>query len=324
MDMHRPSPRACAACVLACALACAAPRDLRAQTRTDAPADSARRDSARALPTVKIEARRDARRSRYGERRITSATKTDTPLHDTPQSVTVLGRELIADQAMQSMADVVRYVPGVTMGHGEGHRDAPTIRGQSTTADFFVDGVRDDAQYLRDTYNVERVEALKGANAMAFGRGGGGGVLNRVTKEAEWAPTRALAIEGGSHDHLRATLDAGGPVAGIVAGRLNAMSERSGGFRDHARLERQGVNPTAALVIGGTVVRAGYEHFADRRTVDRGVPSFQGRPSDADIETFFGNPDVNRSRAVVHAGSATIERGSSEGVLVRNRTRLAS
>src|SRR5207237_7576680 len=101
------------------------------------------------------------------------------------------------------MGDVVRYVPGVTMSGGEGHRDQPTIRGNSTTADFFVDGVRDDAQYYRDLYDVERVEALKGANAMTFGRGGGGGVINRVTKQAEWAPTRAVTLEGGSFRHAR-------------------------------------------------------------------------------------------------------------------------
>jgi outer membrane receptor for monomeric catechols len=70
------------------------------------------------------------------------------------------------------------------MGQGEGHRDAPTIRGNSSTADFVVDGVRDDAQYYRDFYNLERVEALRGSNAMVFGRGGGGGVINRVTKMA--------------------------------------------------------------------------------------------------------------------------------------------
>jgi catecholate siderophore receptor len=110
---------------------------------------------------------------------------------------------------MRGMADVVRYVPGITMGQGEGHRDAPTIRGNSSTADFFVDGVRDDAQYFRDLYNVERVEALKGSNAMVFGRGGGGGVLNRVTKEADWVPTRALTLAGGAFDHRRAALDLG-------------------------------------------------------------------------------------------------------------------
>ena len=98
---------------------------------------------------------------------------------------------MIADQAMQSMADVTRYIPGVTMGQGEGNRDQPTIRGNSTTATFFVDGMRDDVQYFRDLYNVERVEALKGANALIFGRGIGGGVINRVTKEAGWTPIRS-------------------------------------------------------------------------------------------------------------------------------------
>src|SRR3982074_3739550 len=139
----------------------------------------------------------------YSASRSRSATRTDTPLRDVPQSATVLTRALIADQAMRNIGDVVRYVPGITMGLGEGHRDQPTIRGNSTTADFFVDGIRDDAQYLRDVYNAERVEALKGPNAMAFGRGGGGGVLNRVTKTAGWAPLRTITLEGGSDDHGR-------------------------------------------------------------------------------------------------------------------------
>jgi catecholate siderophore receptor len=99
---------------------------------------------------------------------------------------------------MQNMADVVRYVPGVTMGQGEGHRDAPTIRGNSSTADFFIDGVRDDAQYFRDVYNTERIEAIKGSNAMIFGRGGGGGIINRVSKEAAEPSIGTTAIP-----HLR-------------------------------------------------------------------------------------------------------------------------
>src|SRR5688500_10179451 len=139
---------------------------------------------------------RATKRAGYAVPRTTTATKTDTPLRDTPQSVSVVSRQLIADQAMQNMADVVRYVPSITMGQGEGHRDAPTIRGNSSTADFFVDGVRDDAQYFRDLYNVDRVEALKGSNAMVFGRGGGGGIINRVSKEAEFATVRSLSLEG--------------------------------------------------------------------------------------------------------------------------------
>ncbi|HRG55684.1 MAG TPA: TonB-dependent receptor plug domain-containing protein, partial [Lacunisphaera sp.] len=117
----------------------------------------------------------------YAVQRSITATKTDTALVDIPQAVTVVTRELIDDQAMRSIGDVTRYVPGVGIAQGEGNRDTPVLRGNSTTADFFVDGVRDDVQYFRDLYNVDRVEVLKGPNAMIFGRGGSGGLINRVT-----------------------------------------------------------------------------------------------------------------------------------------------
>ncbi|HET7189809.1 MAG TPA: TonB-dependent siderophore receptor, partial [Gemmatimonadaceae bacterium] len=230
-------------------------------------------------------------------------------------------REVLADQSVQSMADVVRYMPGITMGLGEGHRDQPTIRGNSSTADFFVDGVRDDAQYLRDVYNAERIEALKGPNAMAFGRGGGGGVLNRVTKTASWSPTRTLSVEGGSFDHGRGTLDVGGGFGEHVAARLNGMMEHSGGFRDRSDVRRHGVNPTATILAGaGTQLQLGYEHFVDERTVDRGIPSWQGAPSPAAPTTFFGDPSVSRAHALVQGANVLVQREMGN-VTLRNVTR---
>ena len=103
-------------------------------------------------------------------------TKTLTPLRDVPQSITVVTQQLIRDQMMMSIGDVVRYVPGITAHQGENNRDQVIIRGNRLSADFFVNGVRDDVQYYRDLYNLDRVEALKGPNAMIFGRGGRGGV----------------------------------------------------------------------------------------------------------------------------------------------------
>jgi catecholate siderophore receptor len=257
----------------------------------------------------------------YVVRSTRSATRTDTPLRDTPQSATVLPRQLIADQAMQSMADVVRYMPGVTMGLGEGHRDQPTIRGNSTTADFFVDGVRDDAQYLRDVYNAERIEALKGPNAMVFGRGGGGGVLNRVSKAAGWTPVSSITLEGGSFDHNRATVDVDQPLDERVAVRVNGLLEHSGGFRDRSDVRRRGVNPTATFLAGaGTMLHLSYEHFNDDRTVDRGIPSFQGTPAETPAATFFGDPAVSVARAGVDAASAVVERVLG-ALSVRNQTR---
>lgn len=274
----------------------------------------------RELEAVRVEAAR-SRRS-YGASTTRSATKTETPLRDTPQSATVLTRALIADQAMQSMADVVRYIPGVTMGQGEGHRDAPTIRGNSSTADFFVDGVRDDAQYLRDVYNVERVEALKGPNAMVFGRGGGGGVLNRVSKEANWARAGALTLEGGSFDHNRATIDVGDALGGRAAVRFNGIYEKSDGFRDGFSMKRRGLNPTASVLLGGgTMLKLDYERFVDDRTVDRGIPSARGLPSAAAITTFFGDRDASYSHTNVDAAGVGLERAFGHGVTLRNRSR---
>ena len=262
------------------------------------------------------------RRGSYTTRRSSTATRVDAELRDVPQAVGVAGAQLVSDLAMRSMADVVRYLPGITMAQGEGHRDAPTIRGNATTADFYVDGIRDDLQYLRDLYNVERVEAVMGANAMTFGRGGGGGIINRVTREAQWIPVTSLTIEGSSDAHCRGSIDVGRAPWQRAAARLTAMLEDSRGFRHGTSVERGGANPTFAFRAGATTIRAGYEYFADRRTVDRGIPSFAGRPSDAAITTFFGDPDASRSRLALHAAGATIERGTSEGFLIRNRARF--
>jgi catecholate siderophore receptor len=239
---------------------------------------------------------------------ISSATKTLTPLRDVPQSVTVVSREVIRNQGMQSVADVVRYVPGITAIQGENNRDQVVIRGNSSSADFFLDGVRDDVQYYRDLYNLDRVEALKGPNAMIFGRGGGGGVINRVTKQAGFASLGELTIQGGSFGNKRVLGDFDRPFNNHVAFRLNGMYENSGSFRDHVDLNRFGINPTLTIVAGKqTQIRFAYEHFRDNRVADRGIPSFRGRPSDAGTSTFFGNPNESFVRARVNIASAVID-----------------
>ena len=316
-----------AALVLASYLFIASPLAAQRPTPGQSLSDSSRADSATTVRQAARELERvrvTAARSRYAAQTSRSSTRTDTPLRDVPQAATVLTREVIADQSMQSMADVVRFVPGVTMGLGEGHRDQPTIRGNSSTADFFVDGVRDDAQYLRDVYNADRIEVLKGSNALAFGRGGGGGVLNRVTKTAGWGAQRTFTLEGGSYDHGRGTLDVGQAAGDHVALRLNGMLEHSGGFRDHTDIRRSGINPTATILAGSaTQIQLGYEHFSDDRTVDRGIPSFAGVPATTAPTTFFGDPSVSLSRARVDGASATVEHALGAATL-RNQTRAMS
>ena len=261
----------------------------------------------------------------YTTRTTRSATKTDTLLINVPQSVTIVNSQLIRDQRMQGMADVVRYVPGVQMAQGEGNRDTPILRGSSSTADMFIDGVRDDTQYFRDLYNTERVEALKGPNAMIFGRGGSGGVLNRVSKQADFATVRGFDLTAGSDSRGRAVADWGQAIGESFAFRINALSEETGSFRDDVDYSRRGLNPTLAWRAGdNTTFNLGYERFEDERTADRGVPSFDGRPVDVDPSTFFGDPDRSESTADVDAASLYFEHDFGNGLSLRNRTRAAS
>lgn len=236
------------------------------------------------------------------------ALKSPTLLLNVPQAVSVVGRGQIQDQSMQNMADVVRFIPGITMAQGEGHRDAPVIRGNATTADFYVNGVRDDVQYFRDLYNVERVEAVKGANALTFGRGGGGGVINRVTKQAEYVPLREVSLQGGSFANRRVSADAGQAINDRVALRLNGVYENSDSFRHGVNVERYGIAPAMSLKLGErSLIRTSYEYFDDSRTVDRGIPSFGGGPVRTARSTFFGSSKESHAEAAVQIGSVAFE-----------------
>ena len=300
----------------------AQPRSIAAQQATTG--DTAVADSSRAhrLEAVRVDARR--LKSRYGAGHTRSGTKSPALPRDVPQSMVTINSQLIKDQAMQGLGDVTRFVPGATMGQGEGNRDQITMRGNNTTADFFVDGVRDDVQYFRDLYNLERVEALKGSNAMVFGRGGGGGILNRVTKEAQWVTRHEVSAEGGSFGGRRISTDLQRNLSQWLAVRVNSVYEDSDLYRDGAILERTGVNPTLSFSnpSRSTLVSIGYEHFEDRRTADRGIPSFQGKPVDTDPSTFFGKPETSLSNAKVNNAQATISHDAGS-VQIRNHTRFA-
>lgn len=265
---------------------------------------------------------------------ISSGTKTNTPLVNVPQSVSVLTKEFIRDQDFRSIGEAVRYVPGVVPHQGEGNRDDLVIRGQRTNADFFIDGVRDDVQYFRDLYNTQRIEVLKGPNAMIFGRGGGGGVINRVQKEADGVPIREVTVQGGSYDNKRVTVDTGGAVNENVAARINAMYENSGSYRDFLRLERYGINPTVTVRGEDTSVKLSYEYLHDDRTADRGIPAqnsgFTPTPARPTVpvntspSTFFGNPDQSYSKQDVHIANAVIDHDFNNGLTVKNSSRYAN
>ena len=247
-------------------------------------------------------------------------TKTLTVLRDVPQSISVVGRQQLNDQMLTNIGDVVRYQPGISAHQGENNRDQVIIRGQSSSADFFINGVRDDVQYYRDLYNLERVEAIRGPNALVFGRGGGGGVINRVTKEAGFSPSREFSLQGGSFGDVRATADINQPINHKFAFRVNGMGERSNSYRDFVEMNRVGFTPTLTFVPdANTRFAVANEYFRDRRTADRGITSFQGKLADVPISTYYGNPDDSHVRADVNLVSGTFER-QFDNLIVRNRT----
>ena len=255
---------------------------------------------------------------------ISSATRTATTLRDVPQSVTVVTQELMRDQLMQSMGDIVRYVPGISAHQGENNRDDVVIRGNRSSADFFVNGVRDDVQYYRDLYNLERVEALKGPNAMIFGRGGGGGVLNRVVKEPLFRSAQTINVEAGSNDHKRVTGDLNRRLGDTAAFRVNGMFEHSGSFRNAVDLERGGFNPTLTLAPrNGTRLTFGYEYLHDARVADRGITSVAGLPANVDPATYYGDPEQSETKARVNIGTMGFEQSIGRAVL-KNRLVVAN
>ena len=258
-----------------------------------------------------------ATREGYAVANTSSGTKTDTPVIDIPQSISVLTAQQIEDQAIRSIGDLVRMVPGVSPGQGEGNRDQITLRGNNSTADFFTDGLRDDVQQYRSFYNVERVEVLKGSNAMIFGRGGGGGVVNRILKSPD--ASGQFGQLNGSIDSFGAwfgTLDVNVPIGEGAAFRINGQYEELDNHRQSFQGHRWAVNPTLAFTLGSSRILIGYEHVEDQRIVDRGVPSLNNRPLDGFDETLFGvladnhtgfNGDAIRARSIHElSGSLTL------------------
>jgi catecholate siderophore receptor len=260
-------------------------------------------------------------RIEYGVRKTSTATKTATDIRNIPQAMTVVTSGQIADQQLRSVSDLLNFVPGASYGSGEGNRDQIVLRGNSSTADFFVDGVRDDVQFFRDFYNVDRVEVLKGPNAMIFGRGGGGGIVNRVLKRPSFNSYRQASGSGDGFGGFRLTGDVDQPLGDNFGVRINGLYEDGDSFRHHVDLKRYGVNPTAALLVGpDTRIDLSYEYFHDRRTADRGVPADGDEPVRGHTRIFFGDPDISFARANVNVATLAIEHRIAEGLTLRNRT----
>jgi catecholate siderophore receptor len=264
------------------------------------------------LPEVTVQEKRMQERADgpvvgYRATRSSTFTKTDTPLMEVPASVTVVPGDLMRDQEAESLADALRYVPGIMMHQGEGNRDQFILRGNSTTADFFVNGIRDDAQVFRDPNNLVRVEVLKGPGGMIFGRGGARGVINRVTKRPVFERLVAGDLTVGTYEHFRGTGDFGNTLGETLAWRLNVLGEISESFRHGVDYRRYAVNPSMTYVWSPqTSLTLTYEHLYDARTADRGIPSHNGGPFETPRSRFFGNAEQSNAESTFDSVSAVL------------------
>ncbi len=246
-----------------------------------------------------------------------NALRTPTPIIDVPQSLSIITAEQISARGFDSVGDIIDYTPGVNTSQGEGHRDSVVFRGVRSTADFFIDGMRDDVQYYRPLYNLEQVEILRGPNALLFGRGGTGGILNRVTKKG---------VIGESFNTLQGSVDSFGGYAvqidsnfsssDTAAFRINAMFETLENHRDFYDGDRVGFNPTAKFMFSDdTTLDLSYEYIDHERFIDRGIPTgTNGRPVEAFEEVVFGDPELNINDIEAHLFRAALQHNFTDSL----------
>jgi len=243
-----------------------------------------------------------------------NALKTPTPVIDVPQSLSITSAADISLRGFDSVGDIVDYTPGVNVNQGEGHRDAVVFRGVGTTSDFFVDGARDDVQYYRPLYNVEQVEILRGPNALLFGRGGAGGVINRVTKKAEIGQdSNAYSLSLNTFGASEVQFDKNVAIDETTAFRLNAYFNTFENHRDYSDGSGYGVNPTFKFVLSDqTTLDVSVEAIDYDRSIDRGIPSISGKPVDALNDIVFGDEDLNKSEFELLAFRALLQHSFSD------------
>ena len=243
-----------------------------------------------------------------------NALKIPTPIINVPQSLSIVTDEDVRKKGFKEIGDIVKYTPGINTSLGEGHRDAVVFRGVRSTADFFQDGVRDDVQYYRPLYNVEQVEVLRGPNALLFGRGGTGGVINRVSKKpVNGKEFKTVDLGYDSFGASDIAVDLNTNLSDSVAFRLNVHNDSLENHRDFYTGERFGINPTLSVALDAdTDVTLSYEYIDHERFIDRGIPTANGEPVKALSDIVFGDKSENLNTVEASVFRASLDHKFSD------------
>lgn len=256
--------------------------------------------------------------------------KSTRSVRDTPQTVTVITGETIEQQNLLTLRDMLSTVPGITFGAAEGGSppaDSINLRGYSAGSDITQDGVRDSGAYNRsDSFNMEQLEIVNGANSVYGGSGSVGGTINLVTKRP-LAETRVVASGGiGTDNYYRGTVDANVRASDLIAVRLNAMAHKNDiPGRDVEDYKRWGVAPSATIGIDGpTRLTLQYLHQEDDNIAQYGVPYYAiagGILPGVDRSDYFGYRNVDTQEITVDQATAIFETDLSDAVSLRNLSR---
>ncbi|MGH8625424.1 MAG: TonB-dependent receptor, partial [Gammaproteobacteria bacterium] len=273
------------------------------------------------LPEVTV---KGARRPAFKSDTATTGSKTEMPIRDIPQSISVVRKEIIESQSAFSLRDALKNVSGLTIAAGEGGRtgDSVTLRGFAANSDTYLDGVKDNGQYFRDTFFLERIEVLKGASSILFGRGSTGGVINEISKMPVPEILAAGDFTYGSFDFKRTTLDVGAAPLENLAVRLNGLYQDADSFRDFNFTDRWGLAPSVKVnLTPDTDLTLHLLHQEEDSVFDYGVPMFRGEPADVPIEQFYGFPDDRLQEFDVNVATAAFSHRFTSELSFKNSFR---
>lgn len=237
-------------------------------------------------------------KTQYRQPITSSATRTDTPVRELPQSVQVISRQLIEDLGASRMDDLLSYVSGVAQQNNFGGLwDNYSIRGFSGNENggmnILLNGFAGNRGYSapRDTANVERVDFLKGPAASLYGSSEPGGTINIVTKKPQFKAANSADLTVGSNDFYRSAVDSTGALTDNVAYRLNAALETKGSFRDDVRSKRELIAPALTWVLSDhTILNYEAEILRQTAPLDRGIVAVGGRLDALPTSRFLGEP----------------------------------
>ncbi|MGL4575993.1 MAG: TonB-dependent receptor, partial [Burkholderiaceae bacterium] len=270
------------------------------------------------LPEVKVDAASE-RESKGYQGGTTRVGKTQQLPKEIPQSVTVISEQLMVDRNADTLREALRNVAGLTFNAGEGGRigDNITLRGYSAVGDLYLDGIRDIAQYNRETFNLEQIDILRGSGSMLFGRGSTGGVINQVSKKPYLVDRNEVALTAGSFDYKRIVADLNKVLWQDAALRVNLMGTETDSFRDAVDQKRVGVAPSLRFGTGtANEFLLAYYYLKDDNVPDYGVPYFNGKPVNVPVERFYGMANADYERNETGIGTATyIHRFSKDAEL---------